>query len=64
MAKIGCKRVMHTATCCNRLIGKFFIFIIALFMVYYILYVSLLRPFTLDWFTARTFDSIGEEFVA
>jgi len=35
---------MHALTCQNRLFGKFALFIIALFMFYYILYVSLLPP--------------------
>ena len=57
------KRFMHALTCQNRLFGKFALFIIALFMFYYILYVSLLPPFTKEWFTNRTFDSIGGEYV-
>jgi hypothetical protein len=54
---------MHKITCGNRLFGKFALFILALFLFYYILYVGLLPPFTKEWFTNRTFDSIGGEYV-
>ena len=58
------KRVWLMLTCQNRLIGKFMFFIVLSFMVFYVLYISLLPPFTRVWFSQMTFAEIEGEYIS
>lgn len=58
------KECWHKYVCCEKkLIGQFMWFIIISFLVFYVLYATLLPAFTRTYFSQWTFSDIEDEYV-